>query len=564
VEINLRQLFWFIIACILVFLPALLVDVMNIDAAQYASMSREMLQSNNWLEIYQHGQDYLDKPPLLFWLSATSFKIFGVSNFAYKLPSFLFALLGIFSTIKAGELLYDKKTGMIAGLMLTFSLGMFVMTNDIRTDTILLGSTIFATWKILHYLKTKSRLSFVLGFLGVGIAMLAKGPLGFILPAAALSAEFFYKRQWKNFVRPEWFLGLLIVALLLFPMCYGLYTQYDLHPEKTIDGHTGVSGLRFYFWTQSFGRITGESDWGSKWDNGAGPFFFTHTFLWVFFPWCILLIGGLLKNFIVLVKTKFKAGFLPEMVSTGGFVLVFIALSASRYKLPHYVYVLLPLASILSARFLIHDVLNPERKALFRIFSVLHWIFFIAAAGVVTFFLFVVFADASILLVTAVYCLLLVAIIFAWKLKDPFRKLFYPLLMGLLALYFTGNTHFYPNLLKFQSGNEIAKVMREKNIPDGAYVLFNKSDHAHDFYYGKHIETYSIGDTLILKQKIAQFGKLYVCTDKDGLNEIKSRGFHVLSQREFKNFRVQFLTINFLLPSKRETTLDERFVIEIN
>lgn len=564
-EINIRHIAWFIIACILVFLPGLLVDVMNIDAAQYASMSREMSESKNWLEIYQHGEDYLDKPPLLFWLSAMSYKIFGVSNFAYKLPSFLFALLGIFSTIKAGELLYDKKTGMIAGLLLTFSLATFVMVNDIRTDTILLGSTIFATWKLLDYLKTKNRVSFVLGFFGIGIAMLAKGPLGFILPAAALSADFFYKRQWRNFFRPEWLIGLLIIALLLFPMCYGLYTQFDLHPEKTVDGHTGVSGLRFYFWTQSFGRITGESDWGSKLDNDAGPFFFTHTFMWVFFPWSILLVSGLLKNFITLVKTKFKAGALPEMLSTGGFVLVFLALSASRYKLPHYVYVLLPLAAILSARHLMHDVLQPERKTLYRVFSVLHWIFFLAAAGVVTFFLFVVFPGASILSVTAVACLLLSAIIFAWKLKEPFAKLFYPLLLALIALYFTGNTHFYPNLLKFQSGNEIAKVMRPKNIPDGDYVFINKSDHAHDFYYGKHIPTYYIGDSLLLRQKIAQFGKLYVCTDKDGLNDLKTHGgFHIIAQQDFINFRVQFLTINFLLPSKRESTLDRRFVVEIN
>ena len=563
-EINIRQISWFIIACLLVFLPALVVDVINIDAAQYASISREMLGSKNWLEVYHHGENYLDKPPLLFWLSAMSFKIFGVSNWAYKLPSFLFALLGIFSTVKIGELLYDRKTGMIAGLMLVFSLGMFIMTNDIRTDTILLGSTIFATWQILKYLKTKNRWSFVFGFFFVGLAMLAKGPLGFILPATALSAEFIYKRQLRNFFRPEWILGLLIVALLLFPMCYGLYTQFDLHPERSVNGHTGVSGLRFYFWTQSFGRITGESDWGSKFDNGAGPFFFTHTFLWVFFPWSLLLICGLFKNLFVLIKTKFKAGILPEMVSTGGFVLVFIALSASRYKLPHYVYVLLPFASIIAARFLLQDVLNPERKVFLRIFSVLHGIFFVALAGVCIFFLFVVFPEASILTLVAVFCLLFTGIILTWKLKDAFEKLMFPLLLALISFYFVGNTHFYPNLLKYQSGNEIGKVMRDKKLPTGSFVYLNHSDHALDFYFGSHVPTIYPTDTLLMKQKIKEFGKLYVCVDRAGLEEIKPLGFKIISQKEFKNFRVQFLTINFLLPSKRDSTLNNRFVLELN
>ncbi|MEO5642180.1 MAG: glycosyltransferase family 39 protein [Bacteroidia bacterium] len=563
-EINTRQVSWFIIACLLVFLPGLLVDVMNIDAAQYASMSQELMKSKNWLEIYQHGEDYLDKPPLLFWLSAISFKIFDVSNFAYKLPSFLFAVLGIFSTVKLGELLYNKKTGIVAGMMLTFSLGMFVMTNDIRTDTILLGSTIFATWKIIDYLKTKKRWSFVLGFFGVGIAMLAKGPLGFILPAAALSAEFLYKRQWKNFVRPEWIIGLLIVGLLLFPMCYGLYTQFDLHPEKTIDGHTNVSGLRFYFWTQSFGRITGESDWGSKFDNGAGPFFFTHTFLWVFFPWSLFLVAGLFKNLFVLIKTKFKPGFLPELVSTGGFVLVFLALSASRYKLPHYVYVLLPLAAILSAAFLMQDVLNPERKKLFRFFSVMHWIFFIALAGVCTFFLFVVFPGASLLSFTAVFCLLISGIILAWRLTDPFEKLLFPLLLALIAFYFVGNTHFYPNLLKYQSGNEIGKAMKEKNIPEGGLIYFNGSDHALDFYYGRHVKSLSMNDSLEIRKKINQFGSLYVCADEEGKNELLGKGFKLLSEKEFQHYRVQFLTTNFLVPSSRNSCVTKKFVLEIN
>ncbi|CAN5201473.1 hypothetical protein BH09BAC5_BH09BAC5_04780 [soil metagenome] len=561
--INSRTLFWFIIACVLVFLPALVIDVINIDAAQYATLSREMLHSKNWLEIYQGGEDYLDKPPLLFWLSAISFKIFGVSNWAYKLPSFLFALLGIYSTIKAGTLLYDKKTGMLAGLMLTFSVGIFVMTNDIRTDTILLGATIFATWKILHYLKTKSRLSFVLGFAGIGIAMLAKGPLGFILPAAALSSEFLYKRQWKNFIRPEWLIGILITGILLVPMCYGLYSQFDLHPEKVVNGHNGVSGLKFYFWTQSFGRITGGSDWGTKFDNGAGPFFFTHTFLWVFFPWSLLFVAGLFKNIIVLIKSKFKAGYLHEMVSTGGFVLVFVALSASRYKLPHYVYVLMPLASIISARFLLHDVLHQQRKMMIRIISVFHWIFFAALAAVASFFIFIAFPGASPLIIIAVFSLFICGILMAWKLENPFEKLMYPLLLALLAFYFTGNIQFYPSLLKYESGTQIGRDAAALKIPDGDFIYIDGCDHSLNFYSGQHLESLHLSDSAIIQSKIKKFGKLYVCTGKEELAQVKLN-YHVVSEKKYPEFHVQFLTIPFLLPSSRAASLDERYFLEIN
>ncbi|NDC41606.1 MAG: hypothetical protein EBZ77_08660 [Chitinophagia bacterium] len=69
--------FWFFAVIALVYFAAVRVDTMDIDASQYASMSREMLQSNNWLHVYDHGLDYLDKPPFLFWISATSMKVFG-------------------------------------------------------------------------------------------------------------------------------------------------------------------------------------------------------------------------------------------------------------------------------------------------------------------------------------------------------------------------------------------------------------------------------------------------------------------------------------------------------
>jgi 4-amino-4-deoxy-L-arabinose transferase-like glycosyltransferase len=563
-EINTKHLVFFILACLAVFLPGLLVDVMNIDAAQYASMSREMTTSKNWLEVYCHGDNYLDKPPLLFWLSAISFKIFGFSNLAYKLPSFLFAILGVYSTAKIGELLYDKKTGILAALMLVFSFGMFVMTNDIRTDTILLGATIFSTWQLLLYLKTKRFISLVLGFAGVGVAMLAKGPLGFILPVAALSCDFAYKRQWRNFFRWQWLVGIVIVGIFLFPMCYGLYQQFDLHPEKIVDGHQNVSGLRFYFWTQSFGRITGESDWGTKLNNGAGPFFFTHTFMWVFFPWSFFLIGGLVKNFAVLIKSKFKAGYLHELLSTGGFVLVFIALSASRYKLPHYVYVLLPMASIISSRFLLHDIIAQEKKGLFRLFSGLNWIFFFALAGVCSFLLFIVFPGASFLTILATYTLFLTGILVAWKYNDSFRRLIYPLLTALLAFYFVGGTHFYPQLLKYQSGNEAGKIIAEQNVPSSEFYTLNFSDHALDFYSGLNPGMLNNSDSLRIQKILSETGKLWIFSDAEGEAMIRKYGYKIISEKEFQDFHVQFLTMPFLLPDSRKESLKTKYLLELS
>jgi 4-amino-4-deoxy-L-arabinose transferase-like glycosyltransferase len=563
-EINVKHIFWFIVAFLLVYAAGLSIDVINIDAAQYAAMSRQMAESGNWLQIKCGGNDYLDKPPLLFWLSALSFKIFGIHNWSYKFPSFLFAILGIYSTKKLGELLYDVKTGMTAALMLASSLGVLIMVNDTRTDTILLGSVIFATWQILLFLKTKRFINLLAGFFGVGLAMLAKGPIGMVIPVFALSCDFIYKRQWKNFFRWQWLVGLVIVAVILFPMCYGLYEQYDLHPEKVVNDAKGVSGLKFYFWTQSFGRITGDSAWGTKFDNGAGPFFFTHTFLWAFFPWSILVVGGILKTLLVLIKSKFRKGFLPEFLSVGGFILTFVALSASRYKLPHYIYVTLPLASIIAARFFVHDILNPERK-IFRItWRVLEWIFVVATVIISWAILFVFFPEAHLIILLVALIGFLAIPFFIWKMKECFQKLMYPLLAGLLSTYFIVNTHFYPHLMPYQTSGGVGKRIAEEKIPaDKVFFADDVYQFTLDFYSGYNLKSIS-PDSATIHTALKQKGEIFIYTDESGWNMIHEIKGIRTSPKQLDDYSVQFLTMNFLVQSTREPVLRKRFFIKIS
>ncbi|MEN9963164.1 MAG: hypothetical protein RL582_259, partial [Bacteroidota bacterium] len=86
------------------------IDIMDVDAAQYASMSREMLESGNFLSVYDTGIPYLDKPPFLFWISSLSVHLFGVNGFGYRFPSFLFGLLAIYSTYKLARRYYSEET----------------------------------------------------------------------------------------------------------------------------------------------------------------------------------------------------------------------------------------------------------------------------------------------------------------------------------------------------------------------------------------------------------------------------------------------------------------------
>ena len=71
------------IVILFIYVNNLFLDIMKIDAAQYASISLEMLQNDSYLQVYDLQNDYLDKPPLLFWISSLSLKGIGIYNFAF-------------------------------------------------------------------------------------------------------------------------------------------------------------------------------------------------------------------------------------------------------------------------------------------------------------------------------------------------------------------------------------------------------------------------------------------------------------------------------------------------
>ncbi len=255
-----------------VYLTGLFIPVMDIDAATYAFMSRQIAESSHFWKSLLEPQGFLDKPPLLFFLSALSFRLFGVSTVTYKLPSLLATLLGFYATYRLGALLYDKRTGLLSACMLCCCQAFIFFTNDVRTDALLAGAVIFAIWQIMAFLASKKIRYFLGGFCGLAFAMLAKGPLGFMVPALAIGSYIAAKRDWRILVTWYWLPGILLIGILLSPMLVGLYHEY------------GWYGIRFFFWTQSFGRLTGES----RWNNGSDHFFFVHTFLWAFLPWAFV------------------------------------------------------------------------------------------------------------------------------------------------------------------------------------------------------------------------------------------------------------------------------------
>lgn len=549
-------------AVFIVYAIGSLLDVMDIDAAQYAAISREMLATGNFLQVYEHGKDYLDKPPLLFWFSALSFYLFGVSNVAYRIFPILFTFLGAYSTYKLGKLYYGERVGKMSAFLLVSCQAFFLIHHDVRTDTMVTDSIIFAIWQIALFEEKKRFSNLILGFVGVGLAMLAKGPIGLMVPVLAFITHFIAKRNWSSFFRWQWLVGLVVVALMLAPMCYGLYQQFDMHPEKVVNGGTNKSGLYFYFWSQSFGRLTGQNDFinTSSEPEIQDPFFFWHTFAWSFLPWALLFFPAFLK------KVPTIEGVGKEFLTLGGIVFPFIALSFSKYKLPHYIYVFFPLVAIVIARYVIWilEKENTQNKLFFK------W-----SAGFQTFTCLVLWVLAFLLggycfpipsqswWIWAVIGLALATTVhFFFKAQNRFEQLILPSFFTILGVNFLLNAHIYPTLLAYQSGSHIGRYAREIGIDAKRFYAYTDGYHQSlDFYYRGYLQ--NLRDLAELAH-IAEAGKCWLYTTEENLPALKQqKGISLKLLKQTPLFHITTLTPEFLNPRTRASVVRQMYLYEV-
>ena len=541
-EIDIVSVLFVFVAGLIAYIFGLYVPVLEIDSAQYASISREMLASGNYLQVQHRFTDYLDKPPLLFGLSAFSMKVFGVNSFAFKLPSFLFSILGFYSTYKLATILYNRTVGIISSLILFTTLSIFLFNQDVRTDTILTGAVIFSIWQLTLFIREQKLMNLILGFIGIAAAMLSKGPIGLMVPVLAIGVDLIIKKKWKDIFNYKWIFGLVILAILLFPMSWGLYQQF------------GWTGVKFFYWTQSFGRITGEN----VWKNDTGYFFFVHTYLWAFLPWSFAGIIALYERIKILIKSKFKMQLHEEIITLAGFILPFIALSFSKYKLPHYIFVVFPLLSILTAKYLENVLINYKPKN-FKFLITTNYISQVIIWAILLVSLIWFFpADNIIIYLIAILLLLIVFFLHSRK-SQLFNKLIISLAVSSIALNLILNIHLFPNLLSYQSGVNVARIFNENKNKDDKIIALNLHSHSLDYYSEQIVPNISDIDSLF--EILPNYQWLWVpAKDLKGVKSLLKNKYQIY---EINNFQVSRLNLKFLNPKTRDKQLERRYLIRI-
>ena len=354
------------------------------------------------------------------------------------------------------------------------------------------------------------------------------------------------EKNGEQFRNIRWWIAVALTALFTLPELYCLYAQFDLHPEKQVFGHTGVSGIRFFFWDSQFGRFFNT---GPIKGNGD-PFFYFHTLLWAFLPWSLLLYAAVIQK-----CRSIRRAIPGDWICAGAALASFVLFSLSRFQLPHYLNILFPFFSILTAGWLY----NIRRKGTQQFVRVVQGIINVILPILLLLLCwFFHFPHGSLLLAGLSVLSVLPFLLFRGTgLPVSFIRSFWQALLAFAFLNFL----LYPAILQYQAGTQAARwIGRSANIP--AVYLLKEGPVNYSF----SLEFYSpVPVRRIPMDSISAVmanGPVIVFAPAAFADSLSRKGYHISTLREFPNFHISQLTGEFLNYRTRDPVLEKYALVQ--
>lgn len=292
------------------------------DEGRYAELGREMAVSGDWLIPHLNGIPHFQKPPLIYWLTAASIRVFGPNEWAARLPVALAAFGVVLLTYAIGRMLYQHSSGIAAGLTLLSMVGFFVAGRLLTPDMLL---TFWVTAACACLVRRGTGGGPVWGWLffaAMGCGFLAKGPMAFVVPISAAVTWGWSRRKVADPLRLPWLLGCVLMLAIGLAWFVAVSVR---NPDL----------FRYFAGDELVKRFASNSHGRSK------PIWF---FLWVLptalFPWTFVALAMLAGG-----VRRWRAKWRPDprgWLLLGWLAIPLLLLSLSGSKLPTYILPLLP------------------------------------------------------------------------------------------------------------------------------------------------------------------------------------------------------------------------------
>ncbi|MES2266349.1 MAG: glycosyltransferase family 39 protein [Bacteroidota bacterium] len=469
---------------ILLFVLALVVNFIGINAdfftddpGLYASIAKNMLYRHDALQLFTYNTNWLDKPHFPFWAVLVSFKLFGVSAWAYRLPALLFFLLSLLYTYLFTRRFYTKEIALTAVLILMTAQHLLLSNLDVRAEPYLMALIIGSIYHITRYNNKVVAKHLLLAALLTACAIMTKGIFVIVAIYGALLGQFIAEKKFLQLFLPKWLLLYVLTALFTIPELYALYIQFDAHPEKTVFDKQNVSGIKWFLWDSQFGRFINQGPIQQK--KGGDKFFFVHTLLWAFLPWCLLFYYALYKNF-KLIWQKVK---LPEYYTLSGGMLLLLLFSLSRFQLPFYTNILFPLFAIITAPYCFKQLSRAGanyRKVVLLLFAI--------ALPVIIVVMHILAKPASnVYFIVAILLFGVLAAAISIKVRETAYKVFMLTCCSVLFANFYLNTVLFPVVASYNSQIPAARYASRPKFADAKLYSLRMSNNSFQFYSNKPV-----------------------------------------------------------------------------
>ena len=280
---------WIVLLWAVIYIPGLFSPPLLDDAdSTHAEAARELLVRHDWTTLYVDGVRYLEKAPLMYWGMAASYTIFGVNDWAARLPLILGVLALLLATYSLGKRTLGERAGFWAAIVLTVSVGPYIFTRFLIPD-ILIG--LWLTLGFDFFLRTLEEqppsLISCWGLAAVtGMNVLTKGLIGLVFPGLIIALYLLLTGNLRHLLRLRLLSSTLVMLAVAAP--WHIAAAVKNPPAGQARGF-----LWFYFVNEHFLRYLGKRIPN---DYGTVPLliFWLLLLVWLF-PWSAFVLQSLAK-----------------------------------------------------------------------------------------------------------------------------------------------------------------------------------------------------------------------------------------------------------------------------
>lgn len=319
------------------FTPPLLDDV----DSSHAEAAREMYVTHDYVTLHINGVRYLEKAPLPYWLVAFSYEIFGVNEFATRLPMALSILfLGVLANVWAKRA-FGERAGLYAGLFIYTAAGVFLFTRVFIPDVLLSLLIAAALYFFLTALEAGSHpWRWYAGYACMALGVLTKGLIALAFPGGAAFFYLLITGEWRRWREFRLFSGIALFLLIAAPW-------HILAGLRNTGGANGHGFFWFYFVNEHFLRFLGKR-YPRDYNKLPWALYWSLHLVWLF-PWSLYLPAAIRATLDVHYQPKrsdFASGTRLMCWLLAGLVLIFFAISTNQeyYTFPAYLPLLILVA----------------------------------------------------------------------------------------------------------------------------------------------------------------------------------------------------------------------------